>query len=52
MGLFLQHMKSRISRNNYETILHNIMQGRHFPTMRATKKVDPHRIERLATNVV
>jgi hypothetical protein len=43
MGLLLQNMKSRI--------LHNIMQSRPLP-MNITKKVDPHKIQKLATNVV
>jgi len=52
MGLFLQDMKSRIFCNGYENISHNIMQSHPFPDMCVTKKVDPHRIQRLATNAM
>jgi hypothetical protein len=41
-----------ISRSGHKSILHNIMQGRLFPTMNASKKVDPHRIQKQATNAV
>jgi hypothetical protein len=51
MGLPLQDIKFCISDNGRESILH-MMQGCVFPTMHAMKKVDPHRIQMLAINVV
>jgi hypothetical protein len=52
MGPFLRDVKSRIFHNGCENILHNIMQGHPLPTMSAMKKVDPHKVQRLATNVM
>jgi hypothetical protein len=52
MGLLSCDMKFCISHNGCESISHNIMQGHPFPTMSAMKKVDPHKIQRLATNVM
>jgi len=52
MGLLSWNMKSCISYNGYENILHNIMQSCPFPTMHVAKNVNPHKIQRLATNVV
>jgi hypothetical protein len=49
--MFLQNMKSCIFYNGLERISH-IMHGRPFITMNTTKKVDLHRIRRLAINVM
>jgi hypothetical protein len=51
-GLFLWNMKSHISHNGHKNISHNIMWTRPLPTVSTMKKVDPHRIQRLATNVM
>jgi len=51
MGFPLQDIKFRISHNGRENILH-IMQGCVLPTMHAMKKVDTHKIQMLAINVV
>lgn len=51
MGLLLQHVKTYIFRNGHENTSHNIMQDCPLPTMCAMKKVDPHKIQRLVTNV-
>jgi hypothetical protein len=50
-SVFVRHETCN-SRNGHENISHSIMQGYPFPTMRTTKKVYPHRIQRLATNVM
>jgi hypothetical protein len=50
--LFSWNMKSHIFCNGYKDILHNIMWGRPLLTMNVMKKMDPHRIQRLAANVV
>jgi hypothetical protein len=52
MGLLSWNMKIFISQNGCENILHNIMQGRPLPTMRAMKNVDPHKIQRLTINAM
>jgi len=51
-GFFLQDMKYHIFQNDCKNISHNIMQGRLLPTMREMKKVDPHRIQKLAINAM
>ncbi len=50
MGLLLLNMKSYISCNSRKNISHNIVGGHPFPTMHVAKKMDPHKIQRLATN--
>jgi hypothetical protein len=40
MGLLLQNMKFHIFHNGYESIFHNIIQGRPLPTMCTTKKMN------------
>jgi hypothetical protein len=52
MGLLLRNMKSHVFYNGHENISHNIMQGYPLPNMCVTKKVDPHRIQRLITNAM
>jgi hypothetical protein len=52
MGLLLKNMKFYISYNGHNSISHNIMQGHPFPTMHVVKKMDPHKIQRLAANAM
>jgi hypothetical protein len=52
MGLLLEDMKSRIFCNSRKSTSHNIMQGHPFLTMNTTKNMDPHKVQRLAINVV
>jgi hypothetical protein len=52
MGLPLWDMKSHIFRNGRKSISHNIMYVIFFSTTCVAKKVDPHRIQRLATIVM
>jgi hypothetical protein len=52
MGLLLQYVKPCISRNEYKSIPNNIMGCNPFPTMGATKEVDPHGVQWLAINAM
>jgi len=52
MALFSWNMKSHIFYNGYKNISHNIMWSRPLLTMSVMKKMDPHRIQRLVTNVM
>jgi len=52
MGLLLRDMKFHIFRNDYKSILHNIMWSCPLPTMCAMKEMDSHKVQRLTTNVI
>ncbi len=52
MGLLSWDLKSNIFHNSHESILHNIMQGCLLLTMSMMKKVNPYRIQKLATNAM
>jgi hypothetical protein len=52
MGLLSWNLKFHIFCNSHESILHNIMQGHLLLTMSVVKKVNPHKVQRLATNVM
>jgi len=45
-------MKFHIFCNSRKNTSHNIMQGHPFLTMSATENMDPHKAQRLATNVM
>jgi hypothetical protein len=47
-----KNLKSHISCSGYESISHNIMRRYPFLTMCTTKKMYPHKMQRLATNAV
>jgi hypothetical protein len=51
-GSILQHVKTYIFHNGHKSISHNIIQDRLLPTIHARKKMDPHKIQRLVTNVM
>jgi len=52
MGLLLQVINFRVFYNGLKSISHNNTQGRPFPIMIATKKVDSHRVEMSTANVI
>jgi hypothetical protein len=52
MGLLSWNMESHTSYDSCKKNSHNIMRDYPFPTMNTSKKVDPHWVQRLATNVV
>ncbi len=51
-GFAFAILKSPIFCNDHENISHNTMQGNPFPTMSATKNVNPHKVQKSTTNVM
>jgi hypothetical protein len=52
MGLLTKNVKTHIPHDKRKGIPHNIMGSYPLPTMGTTKKVDPHKVQKLTTNAM